>query len=277
MLPFVPASELTWLVIAVILAGVVTGVLAGLFGIGGGAIIVPVLYEVFRVAGVPEEVRMQLCVGTSLAIIAPTTIRSYLTHRAKCTFDVDIVRRWAVPAIVGVAIGALVAALEPSRVFKLAFVLLASLIATKLLFGRETWRLRDDLPGPVGMAGYGLIIGFCSSLVGVSGGALANLIVTLHGRSIRDAVAISAGIGVPITIAGTIGYAFAGLPKEALLPPLSLGFVSLPGLAVIAPISTCMAVYGARLAHVLPKRRLEVAFGLFLLVAVARFLVSLLR
>src|ERR1700704_2472834 len=98
----VPLSEIAVLAAAVVLAGVATGILAGLFGIGGGAIIVPVLYEVFRILGVPEEVRMQLCVGTSLAIIIPTTIRSYLTHRAKGAVLMDVLRIWAMPAVAGV-------------------------------------------------------------------------------------------------------------------------------------------------------------------------------
>ena len=96
-------SELIWLAASVMVAGVVTGVLAGLFGIGGGAIIVPVLFEVFRILGVPEEVRMQLCIGTSLAIIVPTAVRSYRAHNARGLVLSDVMRRWAVPSVVGVA------------------------------------------------------------------------------------------------------------------------------------------------------------------------------
>src|SRR3954468_4960131 len=101
----VSVGEIALLVAAIVVAGVVTGILAGLFGIGGGAIIVPVLYEVFRVLGVPEEVRMQLCVGTSLAIIVPTNIRSYLAHRAQNMVLPDVLRQWAVPSVIGVAVG----------------------------------------------------------------------------------------------------------------------------------------------------------------------------
>src|SRR3954447_5349691 len=102
----VSAGEIAMLVAAVMVAGIATGLLAGMFGIGGGAIIVPVLYEIFRVLGVPEEVRMQLCVGTSMAIIVPTNVRSYLTHRKYGAVLMDVVRAWWVPAIVGVATGA---------------------------------------------------------------------------------------------------------------------------------------------------------------------------
>src|SRR5947209_13417069 len=104
----VSVGEIALLVAAVLVAGVATGILAGLFGIGGGAIIVPVLYEVFRILGVPEEVRMQLCVGTSLAIIIPTTVRSYLTHRAKGAVLMDVLRIWAVPAVAGVVVGSVI-------------------------------------------------------------------------------------------------------------------------------------------------------------------------
>src|SRR5262245_66309808 len=113
----VPISELLWLALAIMIGGVATGILAGLFGIGGGAVIVPVLYEVFRLLGVADEVRMQLCVGTSLAIIVPTTIRSYRTHRAKGAVIDEVVREWSLPAVGGVAVGSAVAAFAPSAVF----------------------------------------------------------------------------------------------------------------------------------------------------------------
>jgi uncharacterized protein len=272
----VPLGELAWLAVAILAAGVVTGILAGLFGIGGGAVIVPVLYEVFRILGVPEEVRMQLCIGTSLAIIVPTTIRSYRAHRERGEGIREVVRLWALPAVVGVATGALLAAFAPGVVFKIAFVVIVSFIAVKLLFGRESWRLAEQLPGRAAMAGYGFLIGLCSSLMGVSGGSLSNLVLMLYGRSIHNAVAISAGLGVPISLAGAIGYALAGLRHQALLPALSIGFVSIIGVVLMAPVSTFVAVYGARLAHALSRRRLEIAFGLFLLAVAIRFVLSLL-
>jgi uncharacterized protein len=271
----VPVSELAWLAGAIVVSGVVTGILAGLFGIGGGAVIVPALYEVFRILGVPEEVRMQLCIGTSLAIIVPTTIRSYLAHRERGEGIREVVRLWAVPAVVGVAVGALLAAFAPGFVFKVAFVVIVGFIAIKLLFGRESWRLADDLPGRATMTFYGFLVGLASSLLGVSGGSVSNTILMLYGRPIHNTVAISAGLGVPIAIAGTVGYALAGLRYQAELPPLSIGFVSIIGLVLMAPVSSFVAAYGARLAHALSRRRLEIAFGLFLLLVAARFAISL--
>src|ERR1044071_9173558 len=133
----VALSELLLLAALIILAGLVTGILAGLFGIGGGALIVPVLYEVFRVLGVPEQVIFQLCVGTSLAIIVPTNIRSFLAHRARGAVMMEVVRAWTIPAVAGVAVGATIAAFAPGAVLKLAFVLLASVLAFKLLLARD--------------------------------------------------------------------------------------------------------------------------------------------
>jgi len=271
----VELSEVLWLAIAIVIAGAVTGILAGLFGIGGGAVIVPVLYEVFGVLGVSEEVRMQLCVGTSIAIIVPTAVRSYLAHRAKGLVIPRVIRLWAIPAVIGVACGAVIAAFAPPAVFKIAFVVIAGFIAAKFLFAGDRWNLGTELPGPLPMTCYGFGIGLAGSLMGVSGGSLSNIVLTLYGKSIHNAVATSAGLGVPITIVGTIGYVLAGLPHRAQLPPLSLGFVSLIGFVVMAPVSSLIAPYGARLAHKLSRRNLEIAFSVFLLLVSARFLVSL--
>jgi uncharacterized membrane protein YfcA len=271
----VPLSELLWLALAIVVGGVITGLLAGLFGIGGGAVIVPVLYEVFRILDVPDAVRMQLCVGTSLAIIVPTTIQSYLTHRAKGLVVPGVLRLWALPAVLGVACGAAIAFFAPAAVFKIAFVVIATFIATKFMFAGDRWNLGTDLPGPVPMRIFGFIIGLTSSLMGVSGGSLSNIALTLYGKSIHQAVATSAGLGVPITIVGTLGYILAGLHDRALLPPFSLGFVSLIGVVIMAPVSSFAAPYGARLAHRLSRRTLEIAFSIFLLLISARFLVSL--
>jgi uncharacterized membrane protein YfcA len=271
----VPVGELVLLAVLIGVGGLVTGILAGLFGIGGGALIVPVLYEAFGAFGIADEVRFPLCVGTSIAIIVPTNLLSFRAHLKRGAVDMDIVRRWAIPAIAGVAAGSAIAAFASAAMLKIAFVLIASVVAFKLLFGRDSWRIASTLPGGIAMVAYGFIVGLCSSLMGISGGSVANMILTLHGIPMHAAVATSAGLGVPISIAGTIGYILAGLPQQALLPPFSIGFISLIGVALMAPISSFTAPYGARLAHAWSKRRLEIGFGCFLLLVCARFIVSL--
>jgi uncharacterized membrane protein YfcA len=275
MIAGVPLGELAWLAAVIVAGGVLAGFLSGLFGIGGGAIIVPVLYEVFRIIGVPDDIRMQLCIGTSLAIIVPTTTRAYFAHRERGAFMPDVLRSWMVPMVAGVGIGSVLAAYAPQAVFKIVFVILAAIIAARLLFGGDKWRLGTDLPGRAGMVAYGLGIGLAGSLMGVSGGSMSTMVLTLYGRPIHAAVGTAAGLGVPLTIAGTIGYVLAGLPYQALTPPLSLGFVSLIGVALMAPVSSFVAIFGVKTAHALPKRKLEIAFGLFLLAVSVRFVVSL--
>jgi uncharacterized membrane protein YfcA len=271
-----PIGEMVLLALWILGAGVVVGIFAGLFGIGGGAVIVPVLYEVFRALEVPEDVRMQMCIGTSLAIIVPTTVRSYIAHKKKGAVIPDVVRIWTLPAIIGVVIGSITAFYAPAPVFKIAFVVFASFIAVRMLFGGDRWNLGAELPGRGLLRFYGFITGLFSSLVGVSGGAVSNAVLTLYGRPMQQAVATSAGVGVPITIAGTVGYILAGWPHMAQLPPLSIGFVSLLGFVLMAPVSSYTASYGVRLAHWMPRRKLEIAFGVFLMFASLRFIISLL-
>lgn len=271
----IPASEFAVLVGAILIAGALTGIFAGLLGIGGAAISVPVMYEVFRALGVADEVRMQLCVGTALALIVPTSIRSYFAHRARGAVDDRVLKIWSLPIIGGVLIGAFIAYFASAEVFKLLFVVFASLMAMKLLFGRENWRLGNELPGTALTAGVGLAIGIISALMGIGGGAYSALFLTLYGVSIHRAVATSSGVGVLISVPGVIGYMIAGWPHQALMPPLSVGYVSFLAVALFAPVSVLAAPYGAKLAHSWPRRRLEVAFALFLLVVSVRFFASL--
>jgi uncharacterized membrane protein YfcA len=271
-----PIGEIVLLASWIAGAGILVGILAGLFGIGGGAIIVPVLYEIFRVLGVPEDVRMQLCIGTSLAIIVPTTVRSYFGHKKRGVVIAEVLRIWAVPAIAGVAVGAVAASYAPAALFKIAFLLFVSFVAVRMLWGTGRGSLGRELPGRGLQYVYGFVTGLFSSLVGVSGGSISNAVLTFYGRSLQQAVATSSGLGVPITIAGTIGYMIAGWSHRAAMPPLSIGFVSLIGVALMAPVSSFTANWGVRLAHWLPRRALEIGFGVFLLAVAGRFVASLL-
>src|ERR1700709_1124705 len=149
------SAELVQLALLLVGVGVLSGFLAGVFGIGGGAILVPVFYECFRLAGVPLEVRMPLCLGTSLAIIIPTSIRSFRAHHFRGAVDMAVLRVWIVPVVSGVILGSVIARYAPERLFKFVFVAVAWSAAARLLFGRESWRLGDTLPGGILMKVYG--------------------------------------------------------------------------------------------------------------------------
>ncbi|QRG05305.1 sulfite exporter TauE/SafE family protein [Xanthobacter dioxanivorans] len=272
MLQSVPLDELAVLLAALLAGGVLTGLIAGLFGVGGGGVIVPVLYEVFGIIGVSDSVRMQLCVGTSLAVIIPTAITSQRAHMAKGAVLPGVVRTWRAPAIIGIIAGSAIAAVAPGRVLQAAFVLVIGLLGLKSLVGRNDITVSDHLPGAGAMRAYGFFIGLASSLVGISGGGIATNILLLYGVPIHAAVATSAGIGIIIPIPGVIGYAIAGWPHLSELPPLSIGYVSVIGFLCIAPLAAFVAPFGARLAHRLARRHLEMAFGLFMLLIAARFL-----
>ncbi|GGD27668.1 sulfite exporter TauE/SafE family protein [Sinisalibacter lacisalsi] len=258
---------------ALVLAGALIGVLAGLFGVGGGAISVPVFYEVFRLTSVPEGVAMPLAVGTSLAIIIPTSIVSARAHARRGTVDFALLRSWIFPVLVGVVAGSVIARFAPSELFQIVFVAVASINAVKMLVGGN-WRLRDSLPGRAATALSGAVIGLLSALMGIGGGAISNLFLTLHGRSMREAVSTSAGVGVLIAIPGAIGYMAAGWGKPGL-PFDAIGYVSVLTLLVTLPTTLLTTRFGAGLAHAIPKELLTRLFGLFLLLVSIRFVFAL--
>jgi uncharacterized membrane protein YfcA len=253
-----------------LVAGLATGVLAGLFGVGGGAILVPVLFLSFTLIGVEEAVAMPLAVGTSLAVIVPTSISSARLHYSQGMVDMALVRVWAIPILIGVLGGAAIASYAKPWVFQLVFILVAGTNAAKLLLGKANWKVADDLPKGWLLRFIGLMAGLLSTLMGIGGAAITNLAMTLHGRGMHQAVATSAAIGVVISIPGAIGYAFAGIGKAGL-PLGSVGFVSLMGCALIVPATLLTTRIGVRMAHAMPRRTLEKAFGIFLIAVCLRF------
>src|SRR6204780_197299 len=170
------ASELIELALMLVAVGALSGFLAGVFGIGGGAILVPVFYECFRLAGVPLEVRMPLCIGTSLAIIIPTSISSFRAHYLRGAVDMDILKAWWLPVLIGVVAGSVTARYAPERLFKIVFVMVAYTAATRLLLARESWKLGEDFPKGALMKIYGFMVGLLSTLMGVGGGLFSNLL-----------------------------------------------------------------------------------------------------
>lgn len=255
-------------------AGAAAGILAGLFGIGGGAILVPVFYQIFGLFGIDDAVRMHIAVGTSLAIIVPTSVRSYLSHRKRGAVDTAFLRNWIIAVPLGAILASVIAAFVSSAGLRGLFAIIALIVAARMLFNRESWRLSDRLPGnPVNWL-VGVAIGILSGLMGIGGGVLNNTFMTLHGRPIHQAVATSAGVGVLISIPGLFGYVWAGwgLPE---LPLFSTGYINWVAVALVIPVTLAVAPLGVQFAHALNKRQLEAGFGIFMLLVSLRFFYSL--
>jgi uncharacterized membrane protein YfcA len=276
------ARDLVELALLLVGAGALSGFLAGLFGIGGGAVLVPVFYECFRLAGVPLEVRMPLCVGSSLAVIIPTSIASARAHYLRGAVDMEVLKAWWWAIVLGVVAGSVIARYAPERLFKYVFVAVAFSAAARMFFGRESWKLGDEMPTGVLMRVYGVGIGVLATLMGVAGGLFSNLLMTFYGRPIHQAVATSAALGVLVSIPGAIGYVYAGWPVAAHYPqvaalqvPLALGYVSLIGALLVMPTSLLTAPLGAKAAHAMSKRTLEIAFGSYMFIVGSRFVISL--
>ncbi len=269
------ASELVSLALALAATGLVAGLLAGIFGVGGGGVIVPVMYQALGALGFSEAVTMHVALGSSLAIIIPTSIRSYQAHKARGAVDMEILRSWLIPMPLGVAAASLIAASVSGAQLRGIFAAIAFIVALRLLFSRGGWRLGNDVPGGAVRALVGGGVAFLSTLMGVGGGVLSNTFMTVYGRSIHQAVATASGVGVLIAVPGTLGYMAAGWGAPGL-PPFSIGYVNLLGVAIVMPLSLLMAPIGVRFAHALSKRQLETGFGLFLMLIAARFAYSLL-
>src|SRR3981189_3181906 len=172
------ASELLELALLLVAVGALSGFLAGVFGIGGGAILVPVFYECFRLAGVPLEMRMPPCVGPSLAIIIPTSIRSFRAHYARGAVDMEILKQWWLPIVIGVVASSVTARYAPERLFKIVFVMVAWSAAARLLLARDNWKFGEDVPqGPL-MKLYGFLASPQSSLMRLARWLFANLLMT---------------------------------------------------------------------------------------------------
>ncbi|MFD1694729.1 sulfite exporter TauE/SafE family protein [Roseibium aestuarii] len=266
--------DAVWLALALIGAGAIAGFLAGLFGIGGGAVLVPVLYQFLTVLQVDESVRMHLSVATSLGIIIPTSLRSFMAHKRRGAVDLELLKSWIVPVPLGVVIASLLAAHVSGAGLKGIFAVLAVILGLRMLFDKRGARIADDIPGFPIRPLCGALIGFFSTLMGIGGGVMNNTFMTLYGRPIHQAVATSSGTGILISIPGTIGLIWAGWGAEHL-PPFSLGYVNLLGVALIIPVTVLMAPFGVKVAHALPRRRMEVLFGCFLLLVALRFFASL--
>lgn len=268
-------STIAGLVGALVAVGCVSGFLAGLLGIGGGAVVVITLYEAFSAIGVEPSLRMHLATGTALAVLAPTTFSSFRAHMAKGAVDLALVRRLALPVVGGVLGGILVAKSSGGGVLKWVWIVMGTFLATKMLLGKEHWRLGDAIPKNPLVEAYAAFVGFISALMSIGGGAYMTMLMTLYGRPLHQAVATSSAFGPLIAVPAMIGFAWAGWGREGL-PPGSVGYVSLVGAAIVVPFGMWLAPVGARLAHRLSRRTLELAFAAFMGTVVMRYVISFL-
>lgn len=257
-----PALLATWVGVMIV-AGLAAGILAGLLGVGGGIIIVPVLYQLLSVMGVDVEIRMHVAVATSLSTIIATSMVSVGSHHRRGAVDFALLRSWGPSIFVGVVVGTLVAGFVKGWVLTAVFATIALLVALNMLLRRQGTALVQDFPNLATKLGLGGLVGFVSTLMGIGGGTLSVPILTTFGYDIRRAVGTAAAMGFIIAIPGTLGYIILGW-GQAGLPPLSLGYVNLIAAAALIPCTALAAPWGARIAHAIPKRALQLCFAFFL-------------
>ena len=255
-------------------AGAVAGVLAGLLGIGGGLIVVPMLVFGLNQQGVSQEIIMHLALGTSMASIMFTSVSSFMAHHRRGAVRWIVVKRIVIGIFVGTFLGSCVAARLSTPVLKVFFVVFLIYVAVQMLTGRKP-KAGRDLPGRLGMFGVGNVIGGVSSLVGIGGGTLSVPFMLWCNIPLHQAIGTSAAIGFPIAVAGTIGYVYNGLAAGEALPHLALGYIYLPALGGLVVASVLTAPLGVRLAHSLPVARLKAVFAVLLLVVATRMVIGL--
>ncbi|HWD27933.1 MAG TPA: sulfite exporter TauE/SafE family protein [Rhizomicrobium sp.] len=262
-------GELGTFALGLVIAGVVGGLVAGMLGVGGGIVIVPVLYHVMDLLGIDPNVRMHIAVGTSLATIIPTSISSLRSHNKKGAVDWALLRRWVWPMLVGVVIGSVLAGYAKGQALSLFFAVVALPVAIQLAFVHETRRIAGQLPRGIGGALLPAGISGVSTMMGIGGGTIGVPAMTLFGVPIHRAVGTASAFGAIISVPGTIGAIWTGW-GAAHLPPYSLGYVNLLGFLLIAPVSYLVAPFGAQLAHNTDKRSLRMLFAFFIFITAAR-------
>ncbi len=265
--------DIIFFAILLLFTGSVAGFLAGLFGVGGGAVLVPVFFYAFGILGIDETVMMHISVGSSLAIIIPTSIRSFLAHIKHDAVDFDIVKKWIIAIPLGVFTASYIASIASGDILRLIFAIITLVVSLRLLLNRPGWIIGKEVPGGVWRIIVGYFIGLFSALMGIGGGVFNNTFMTLFGRPIHQAVATSAGVGVLIAIPGLFGYIAAGLGSPNL-PAFSTGYIYWPAVLLVIPATLFFAPIGAKLAHKADKRQLEIAFGIFMLIVAMRFFYS---
>jgi uncharacterized protein len=261
---------------ALFVTGLVAGTLAGLLGVGGGIVMVPVLFYVFDfIELIDDEVIMHMAVGTSLAAMIPTSIRSAMGHRAKGNVDEELFKRWTLPIVAGAIIGILIAAFVKGPVLMTVFAAFALLVSVHMGFGKDGWRIADKLPGRIGQSVMAFSIACVSVMMGIGGGTFGVPTLTLFGFPIHRAVGSAAAVGIIIAIVGGAGFLLGGIGVPGR-PPYSVGYASLVGVAMIIPATFVSAPWGVALANILSRLWLRRAFALFLGITGLRMALSLL-
>lgn len=250
------------IIFAYLITGVLAGITAGLLGLGGGAVIVPILYGLFLMQDLAPASTMQLAVGTSLATIIFTAISSGLSHYRLGNVNLKTVFYLAPGIILGALLGSGIAGILSTDILRRLFGIFEIIIAMQIGFGLKPAAHRS-LPSPTGLATSGGVIGTISSIMGIGGGSLTVPFQLWCNVSMREAVGTSAACGLPIALAGVIGFIFAGLNNTGL-PDWSLGYVYLPAVLCIVSTSVIVAPLGANLAHRLPITTLKRIFAVFL-------------
>lgn len=269
-----PLTSLLPYAAALLGTGIAAGLLAGLLGVGGGIVIVPVLFNLFILLDIDPAVRMHLAVGTSLATIIPTSIVSARSHGRKGAVDPALLKSWGPAILLGTLIGTGLAAFLDGRVLTGVFGVVALIVALNMGFGRRDRHLARALPREPARAALGATVGMFSALMGIGGGTLSVPLLTLFNYPIHRAVGTAAAIGLIIAIPGSLGYVIGGWQASGL-PPYSLGHVSLIGFALIVPTTMLCAPLGVRLAHILSPNGLRKAFAVFLGLTALRMLSSI--
>lgn len=261
---------------AMIFASALGGFVAGLLGVGGGIVIVPVLYFVLDGLGVEEALRMKIAVATSLSTILFTSLSSAGAHYRKGSIDFALIRSWGIPIFLGVVAGTWLAAYVSGLVLTGVFATVALLVAINMTLRAKSSAIASDFPNGFVKAFCGFVVGGISAMMGIGGGTLSVPILTAFGYDIRKAVGTAAALGFVIAIPGAIGYIIAGWTVDGL-PAGSLGYVNLLALIALIPLTMAIAPLGAKAAHSIPKTTLSYAFALFLGVTSARMFYDLAR
>ncbi|NIB40706.1 sulfite exporter TauE/SafE family protein [Pseudomaricurvus alkylphenolicus] len=267
--------ELLLFAAALLGTGLIAGLLAGLLGVGGGIVIVPVLFHLFAALGIDTGIKMQMAVGTSLATIIATSLRSIDGHRRKGTVDLGILKLWAAPMIIGVTLASYLSRYISGDVMVGVFGSIALLVSLNMAVGSSALQIASELPGRIAQTSISFVSGFVSTIMGIGGGTIGVPILSLYGVPIHRAVGTSSGFGILIAVPGTIGFIVAGLDAENL-PVGSIGYVNMIGVLLIIPSSMLVAPYGATLAHRISSVTLARAFSVFLGLTAVQMLVSLL-